>query len=86
MLKRNDKVYYQNESWVVYINNRNSTKVLNLINNIKYDYFQQIYRKDTVVPKYVQDKCKEIHAMWHDGTIWQWIDSQKEKGKRKKED
>jgi hypothetical protein len=84
LLKRSDKVYYQNDSWIVYLNNRNHTKVVCLNDSKIYDYFKDIYGKKTVVPKYVQEKCKEIHTMWHDGSIWTWMDSQKEKAKRKK--
>lgn len=84
LLKRNDKVYFESHPWVVYLNNRNNIKVYDSAKDSKYDYFKDIYGKQTDIPKTVQSKCKEIHAMWHDGSIWTWLDSQKEKAKRKK--
>jgi hypothetical protein len=80
LLKRNDKVYFEDDFWVVFLNNRNTTKVLCQITGVVYDYFKDIDHKETVVPNYIKDKCVEIHHMWIDSRI----DSQKEKRKKAK--
>ena len=85
MLKRSDKVYYQNDWWIVFLNNRNTIKVGCKKENKVYDYFKDIYFKDTDVPKYISKKCSEIHSMWQNGSIWSWIEEkEKEKAMERK--
>jgi hypothetical protein len=83
LLKRNDKVYFQDNDWIVYLNNRNNIKVLCLATETIYDYFKDISGKNTV-PTDIRKKCVEIHEMWHNGSIWHWLDEQRKNAERKK--
>lgn len=82
MLKRNDKVYYEEKDWIVYLNNRNHIKIINVREEKIIDFYKEINRKKNIIPKEVQEKCKEINQMFHSGTIWEWLEKDKKKKDR----
>jgi hypothetical protein len=79
MLKRSDKVYYEEKNWIVYLNNRNHIKIVNVAEEKIIDYFKNANSKKNIVPANVQDKCREINQMFHSGTIWEWLENHQRK-------
>lgn len=78
MLKRNDKVYYDNGKYCVYVNVRHNIKILVHDENKTIDYFKHCYtNNDFNLPNYVLAKCQELHAMWHNQTIYSWLSNYK---------
>lgn len=78
-----DKIYWENHRWSVFLNRQNNIKVKRKSDGAVYDYINTLYHTSGIAPAYVRNRCKELHRMFQDHTIFHWINNYKKENGEK---
>lgn len=64
MLNKNDKVYFEDKKYTVYVNCQGNIKVLRHEDGKKLDYVNHVYCNPKIISRGAAKACNQLHGMF----------------------